>query len=130
MRASCACDSQRNGKLCREELKALLKYLLPDRTPSEKTIDFLMVKATEISTYSIHIRCGNDRALVGYSGGSCARSRLQFKSRTSHLFLLPLLLLVPYRTRSRGSKACTPPGAHPALNLAHALSTAVTRTAT
>ena len=24
---------------------------------------------------------------------------------------------MPYRTRSRGSKACTPPGAHPALNL-------------
>jgi len=48
-------DFNQDGKLQRDELRALLTYLSPDRPPTEENLDFLIEKATAIDTYSMHL---------------------------------------------------------------------------
>ena len=48
-------DFNQDGKLQRDELRALLTYLSPDRPPTEDNLDFLIEKATAVDTYSMHL---------------------------------------------------------------------------
>jgi Ca2+-binding EF-hand superfamily protein len=45
-----AFDKNQSGVLERDQIKELLQYLSPDRTPDEKFIDLLMTQAVAIDT--------------------------------------------------------------------------------
>jgi len=49
-------DTDGNGVLDREELRALLTHLQPNHPPTDVALDFLIEKATAIDTYSMHIK--------------------------------------------------------------------------
>eukprot|EP00327_Prymnesium_parvum_P007506 CAMPEP_0182816602 /NCGR_PEP_ID=MMETSP0006_2-20121128/11023_1 /TAXON_ID=97485 /ORGANISM="Prymnesium parvum, Strain Texoma1" /LENGTH=465 /DNA_ID=CAMNT_0024942901 /DNA_START=266 /DNA_END=1663 /DNA_ORIENTATION=+ len=49
-------DWNRSNKLEKDELMALLKHLNPRHEPTPEAIDYLITKATEISTYSMHLK--------------------------------------------------------------------------
>jgi len=48
-------DTNGDGKLQRDELRALLTHLNPHRPPTEENLDFLIQKATAIETYSMSL---------------------------------------------------------------------------
>ena len=48
-------DFNQDGKLQREELRALLAHLEPERPATEENLDFLLEKATAIETYTMRI---------------------------------------------------------------------------
>lgn len=48
-------DFNEDGKLQREELRALLTWLQPDRPPTEDNLDFLLEKATAIESFNMRI---------------------------------------------------------------------------
>ena len=49
-------DTDGSGSLDREELRQLLVYVQPNYPPTEAALDFLLEKATEIDTYSMHVK--------------------------------------------------------------------------
>ena len=49
-------DTDGNGLLDREELRALLTHVQPNHPPTDEALTFLIMKATEIDTYSMKIK--------------------------------------------------------------------------
>lgn len=48
-------DTNRNGVLERDELRALLQHLHPDHAPDEKMLDWLIERATAIESFSLQL---------------------------------------------------------------------------
>ena len=58
-------DTNQSGRLERSELGTLLAFLHPEvGHPSKEALDLLLTQATEIRTYSMHVR-GNPNGSVG-----------------------------------------------------------------
>ena len=58
-------DTNHSGRLERDELSALLRHLHPEcGQPDARALDLLLMLATEIKTYSLHIK-GNPNGSVG-----------------------------------------------------------------
>ena len=49
-------DTDHSGSLDRDELRQLLAFVQPNHPPTEAALDFLLEKATEIDTYSMHVK--------------------------------------------------------------------------
>jgi len=58
-------DINNDNILQRDELRALLVHLHPERVPSEDSLDFLIEKATAVETYSLRI-AGNKNGVVSW----------------------------------------------------------------
>lgn len=58
-------DENGDGQLQREELRALLTHLNPERPPSDDNLDFLIEKATEVNTFSLQMK-GNKNGAVSW----------------------------------------------------------------
>lgn len=58
-------DLNRDSLLQRDELRALLTHLHPERPPTEETLDFLIERATAIESYSMRIK-GNPNGDVSW----------------------------------------------------------------
>jgi calcium-binding protein CML len=58
-------DTNGDGKLQRDELRALLTHLIPSRPPTEANLDELIEKATAVETFSMHLP-GNKSGDVAY----------------------------------------------------------------
>ena len=57
-------DENKDGKLQRGELRALLTWLHPSRPPSEENLDYLIERATAIESASIRIAGNKDGAVA------------------------------------------------------------------
>ena len=58
-------DTNKDGKLQREELRALLTFLHPSRPPTEQNLDYLVERATAVESSSTRIP-GNKNGVVGW----------------------------------------------------------------
>ena len=58
-------DQDKDGKLSRDELRALLTHLHPSRPPSELNLDYLIERATAIESATMRIS-GNKDGKVGW----------------------------------------------------------------
>ena len=57
-------DENGDGLLQREELRALLTHLNPSRPPTDANLDWLLIKATEISTHTMKLRGDKNGAVA------------------------------------------------------------------
>ena len=60
-------DKNNDGKLQREELRALLAWMHPSRPPTDENLDYLIERATAVESSSLR--------LPGGGGGSAVRGR-------------------------------------------------------
>lgn len=57
-------DENKDGKLQRDELRALLAWLHPSRPPSEKNLDYLIERATAVESHTMRLSGNKDGSVA------------------------------------------------------------------